>query len=270
MVLLIFIFFTGLCWGSFLNVIAYRILHDKKFFTARSQCPSCHKIISWYDNIPLVSWILLRGRCRSCQAPISWLYPFIELVTGLVLIGLVLVLFDTLILSILSEGENVSKDVILGFSAYLIFFSALIAATRTDLELMLIPQCFSMWLVPLGLAAAYFDLLYISFLESMIGAFFGYFLLFIVAWFFKKATGKDGLGVGDMELLALIGSFLGPIGVWFSLMIGSFSGLLIGVILLLITKKGGMSRIPFGPFLALGAALYFFFEPQLLSFLLIN
>ena len=234
------LFLVFLCWGSFLNVVAYRLTYDIPFFKKRSQCPLCGKIIPWYDNIPVVSWILLRARCRFCSAAISFLYPFIELASGIIFTALYFV------------GKLTP--------ATFIFTSALLVAVRTDLQAMVIPQIVSLWLVPVGVAMSFLGLTGIFGFESILGAALGYGVLWGMASLFRVLTKKDGLGVGDMELLAMIGSFLGPLGVWFSLMIGSVSGVLIGGGYLLVTKKGPNERIPFGPFLALGAILYLFFK----------
>jgi leader peptidase (prepilin peptidase)/N-methyltransferase len=131
---------------------------------------------------------------------------------------------------------------------------------------MLIPQLCTLWLVPVGIIASYFGFTFISLTSSITGAVLGYGLLWLIAFLFKFFTKRDGVGVGDMELLAMIGSFLGPVGVWFSLMIGSFTGLFLGVIYLLISKKGRFTRIPFGPFLVLGAILYFLFDQKIIFF----
>jgi len=238
-----------LCWGSFLNVVAYRSICDIPFFAKRSVCPYCKNIIFWYDNIPILSWFFLRGKCRHCKKSISYLYPFIEILTVVILTSL---LFKV--------------DDILSFWVFFLFFSALIVSTRTDLQAMVIPQIFSLWLVPVGIVFAFFDLLNITVLQSLGGAVLGYGGLWLIAKIFKVITKKEGLGVGDMELLAMIGAFLGPVGVWFSLFIGSFSGLLIAGGYLLLTKKSKETKIPFGPFLALGATIYFFFNEYLVCF----
>lgn len=149
--------------------------------------------------------------------------------------------------------------------AYIIFISALIAATRTDLEAMVIPELFTIWLVPFGILCSYAGLTNITAFGSIMGACIGYGLLWVVARGFKFLTHKEGMGVGDMELLAMIGSFLGPIGVWMSVMIASLSGLIVGSIYLAISGKDRTSRIPFGPFLALGAVIYFFFDAWLVE-----
>ena len=153
------------------------------------------------------------------------------------------------------------------FISHFIFFSALIVATRTDLEALVIPQIFSLWLVPVGILFSYLNFTEITFLQSFIGAILGYAGLWIVAKLFKFFTKKEGLGIGDMELLAMIGAFLGPFGIWFTILIGSFTGLLISGFYILITKKDRYTQIPFGPFLALGATIYFFFKDFLISYL---
>lgn len=252
-------FIIALCWGSFLNVIAYRLTFDKPFFTKRSYCPKCNALIAWYDNIPLISWIVLRGKCRSCKSPISILYPFIELLTGIIGTALWFNIFPCSFTAILLPT----------FFAYTLFFSALIVATRTDLEAMIIPQIVSLWLVPLGLLFAYSQIINITIYESIFGTIIGYGSLWLIAKIFKFLTKKDGLGIGDMELLALIGAFLGPLAIWASVLIGSISGLIVGGSYLIISKGNRSTRIPFGPFLALGATLFFFFEAQIINLLLL-
>ncbi len=153
--------------------------------------------------------------------------------------------------------------------AYGFFFSALIIAVRTDFEAMVIPQLFSIFLVPVGITCAALGFLPISFQTSVMGACFGYGILWTVAKIFTYATGKDGIGVGDIELLALIGSFSGPSGVWISLMLASIVGTLCGGIYLAVTGQGKTTKIPFGPFLVLGAVGYVLFASSFLNVLLI-
>jgi leader peptidase (prepilin peptidase)/N-methyltransferase len=174
---------------------------------------------------------------------------------------------------LLNVDITVLKDALLAnaaqsFGVYMIFVSALIVASRTDLESLLIPQLFTLWMIPLGLLAAYLQLIPLSIMQSISGAALGYGILWLIALVFKRCTGKEGLGVGDMELLAMIGSFLGPIGVWISLAVGSFVGLFVGSIYLALSGKDRTTRIPFGPFLALGALAYLLIGNKLTFFLL--
>lgn len=251
-----------LCWGSFLNVIAVRLVNQIPFFTKRSMCPFCNQIIVWYDNIPILSWILLKSKCRFCKKYISILYPFIEILTSILMTFLFLKIFYFNNCFIFEESN------ILYFVSYFIFFTALIVAVRTDMQALVIPQIFSLWLIPFGLGFSFFNFIYISFSNSLVGAILGYGSLWLTAIIFKKITKKEGLGVGDMELLGMIGSFLGIIGVWVTLLIGSLSGLMIGLSYILITKQNKFTKIPFGPFLVFGAIIYFFFKSFFVRFLL--
>lgn len=249
MIFVIWLFLVFLCWGSFLNVVAYRLTYERPFFAPRSYCPSCLSTIVWYDNIPVFSWFLLRGKCRACRRPVSWLYPAIELASGLLLTSVYFLTPD-----------------LLTFFAYFIMFSALLVATRTDLQAMVIPQLVTIWLIPVGVIASLIGASNLIVIESVLGALLGYGVLWLVGYVFKRVTKRDGIGVGDMELLGMIGAFLGPIGVWFSLLIGSLVGLVLGGGYLFVGGRGRDARIPFGPFLALGATIFFFFQRPLIAF----
>lgn len=250
---------VSLCWGSFLAATAYRIACDKPLMRPRSHCTHCDHLIAWYDNIPVISWIILRGACRHCKQSISPYYPFIELSTMVTMTSLFLKIFKPYFYT--AQSLFLCIHPLLSFLAYSLFFSALIISTATDLIAMVIPQCATLWLIPMGTAAAYFNIISISPLDSVIGTVAGYGALWFTAKLFTWFTKKEGLGIGDMELLAMIGSFTGPIGIWIGLMLGSLSGMILGGGYLVVTKKGHSARIPFGPFLALGAVLYFFFGP---------
>ncbi len=231
-------------------MLGYRLISQESLLIPRSFCPQCKQIIAWYDNIPLFSWILLKQKCRSCSASISWLYPFIELVTTLV--------FCSLFVFVPSHY----------WWAYGLFFSALLVTIRTDCETLLISRFVTLFIVPLGFLLSYFQLLPISVVDSMLGAASAYAWLYLVGWVFHKFTGKIGLGQGDFELMAFIGSFLGIIGWWFSLLLGSLLGSVIGISYLVLSGQSRNTKIPFGPFLALGAILFVFFKEMLLSYVL--
>ena len=283
--LVFLILICGLCWGSFLNVVAHRLARQTTLFTLRSRCPHCSQVIVWYDNIPVLSYLFLRGKCRLCKQSISFLYPLIELLTGMLFVCLLLhVTYEQhYFVSLLSHfgdfidnngaGEVVRFYALLGhqlqyrFIVSLLFFSALIVALRTDLEAMVIPQCASIWLVPAWIILSWGGYMDISWRESMVGAILGYGILWLIAFIFKKMAHKEGMGVGDMELLAMIGAFLGPIGAWITLLFASIVGFLAGVLYLIIAHKNRGTRIPFGPFLVVGAIFYFFFKTTINAFL---
>lgn len=239
-----------LCWGSFLNVAGYRLIIGKSLIFPRSSCPRCGSLIAWYDNIPLLSWFLLRGACRSCRQPISFLYPFIEYVS--------LLFFFLLALS----------DASVYFFGYALFFSALIITIRSDLETMLISRLVTVYLIPLALALSFFEYLPITVGESLLGALVGYAALYIPARLYLYFTGNEGMGQGDLELLAMIGSFLGPIGCWMTLMMGSCLGAFFGALYVFIWTKDRSTIIPFGPFLAFAAMLVVLLGESILFFLL--
>jgi len=245
--LVLFLFLIFLCWGSFLNVVAHRSIAGVPFLKKRSMCPNCQNLIPWYYNIPVFSFLVLRGKCACCKKGISWLYPFIEVLTAVFMTPLVFYVHGPF-----------------QFLAYFVFFSALIVSTRTDFQAMVIPQIFTLWLVPFALLFAFYGLLRITFLWSVLGAVFGYGILWLVAALFKFFTKKEGLGVGDMELLCLIGAFMGPLCVWTTIFVASISGLVYSLFIFRVCPK----KIPFGPFLALGAVLYFFFQDFFIAFLL--
>jgi leader peptidase (prepilin peptidase) / N-methyltransferase len=228
--------------GSFLNVIAYRLTHDIPFFAPRSQCPHCTTQLAWYDLIPLFSWLWLHGRCRYCSRPISKLYPCIELLTVTIM---------TLVIITINQHY---------WAAYILFFSALIVTIRTDLETMLISRYVTLALVPIGFLLSYYHFLPLTLLSSIQGALFGYGILWLIRASFHLLTGKIGIGQGDLDLMAFIGAFTGTIGCWASLSIGSIIGAFIGSAYLIIAKQSKTCPLPFGPFLALGACIYLFFQ----------
>ncbi len=239
-----------LCWGSFLNVLAFRLIQGRSVLYPRSQCPACSTQLAWYDLIPLISWFKLRGKCRSCSAPISALYPFIELLTA--------VLFSLLIFLVPTPY----------IPAYALFFSALIVTIRSDLETMLISRFVTLFLIPVGFALSYTQLLPINLTQSALGTILGFGFLSIISHSFLWLTGKEGIGQGDIELLAFIGSFTGAAGCWISLLFGSVFGSLVGGVYMMVTRPSASLKIPFGPFLAFCAIGFLLFQKQLIQLLL--
>lgn len=245
---LVFTALIGLCLGSFLHALAHRIAFEKPLFRRRSHCPHCDTLITWYHNIPVISWLTLGGRCHKCKSIISWIYPCVELITA---IGLIFVWHYMPLPSVWSK------------LIYSMFVAALVISTATDLHTMTIPQVASLWVAPVGIAAAVFSMLRINTLHSILGAVIGYISLWLINMVFKKIRGMDGIGIGDMELFCMIGAFIGPLGLWHTLLIASISGSIVGGAISLFNKQTTPLAVPFGPFLALGALCHLFFAPTI-------
>jgi leader peptidase (prepilin peptidase) / N-methyltransferase len=238
-----------LCWGSFLNVVACRLIASKSLL-GRSQCPHCHTTLRWYQLIPVFSWFVLKGRCGFCSKPISWLYPAIELLTAIALTAL-FVTYD-----------------LTTFFAYFVFVSALIVTVRTDSEHLLIARIMSIGLIPAALAFQMLGILPLSFFEMAMGAVLGYGSLWTLKTIFWHIRKQEGIGGGDLELLAGIGSFVGPMGVLMTLLLGSILGSAVGGLALLTRPQTvGKLKLPFGAFMALAAITYLIFQQQLLELL---
>lgn len=246
-VLVIYSALFGLILGSFVNVCIYRIPLKKSIVFPPSSCPSCGERIKFYDNIPLISYVFLLGKCRHCRTPLAWHYPFVETVTGLLSVAL-----------FIKYGPSYQ------YFLYLLFSASLVAISLIDLQHQIIPDVISLPGIIAGLAASFLpgD---ISFLDSLIGAIAGGGSLYLVAVVYERITGKDGMGGGDIKLLAMIGAWLGWKSLHFIILTSSLAGVVVGVPCLLLTGKGLRVRIPFGPFLALGALLCLFFGDDIMN-----
>jgi len=242
----VFAFVFGLALGSFLNVCIYRVPLKKSIVRPPSSCPNCGAGIRFYDNIPVISYILLLGRCRHCRTRISPRYPLVEFITGL----LSLALFIEFGLSV--------KTIFL-----FLFTAALIVIAFIDLQHKIIPDVISLPGILLGLAFSFFPSSGISPVDALIGVVGGGGFLYLVGTAFEKVTGREGMGGGDVKLLAMIGAWMGWKALPFIVLISSLSGAVIGGVSLVISRQGVRSRIPFGPFLALGAFVFLFFENEI-------
>jgi leader peptidase (prepilin peptidase)/N-methyltransferase len=246
-------FLVGLALGSFLNVVATRLPLGEQFWTGRSRCPHCRTPLPWYDNLPLLSYFRLKGRCRFCGAAISRRYPLLELAGGLLALALWLRFPWSPLLF-----------------AYGPFGGALLVLSAIDLEHRLLPNTITYPGIILGLALS-LVLPHLSFIEAFLGALFGGGFFFLTGWLYERITGKRGMGGGDVKLLAMIGAFLGvtslPYIIFASAALGTLAGL--GLILAAKGEGGGWrtTRIPFGPFLAAGALLYLFLGDELVKLL---
>lgn len=247
--LYLIVFAFGLSVGSFLNVCIYRIPLNISIAKGRSFCPYCKAKIAWFDNIPLLSFIFLRAKCRYCNQPISRIYPTVELLTGLLFV-----------LSFWKFGLSWQ------FFSAVILLSALIVISFIDLKHQIIPDLISLPGILLGLI---FSLLIPGFhwLNSLIGVLVGGVFFYLMAWGGQALFKKESLGGGDIKLAAMLGAFLGWQKLIVVLFLSSLLGALVGLILMLTLKNFREKRIiPFGPFLALASVLALFLGDRLIAF----
>jgi leader peptidase (prepilin peptidase)/N-methyltransferase len=241
------VFIFGLCIGSFLNVCIYRLPESKSIVQPRSMCPHCGALIRFYDNIPILSYIALKGKCRHCSASIAFRYPVVELISGVFALGVYL-----------KYGIRLETPI------YYAFIATLLVITFIDIDHQIIPDVITLPGIPIFFAAS-FALKQISFVESILGILAGGGSLFLVAWLYHLLTKKEGMGGGDIKLLAMIGAVIGWKGVLFTIFVASAVGTLAGMLIMLKTRKTMKLAVPFGPFLAIGGITYILFGPQLIN-----
>ncbi len=231
-------FALGTIVGSFLNVCIHRIPREASIVHPGSRCPACEAPIAPYDNVPLVSYLMLKGRCRKCGRPISARYPLVELLTG----GIFLLCFRV-------AGISVELPALLAFSCLLVVISFI------DIDFRIIPYRLSLGGLGLGLA---FSPLRpsLGFVHAVVGALLGCGLIYAIKKSYELLRKGEGMGGGDIWLLGMIGAFCGMKGVLFSLVGGSVIGCLVGIPMMLAEGEGIKYAIPFGPFLSAGAFLY--------------
>ncbi len=257
----------GLCVGSFLNVVIHRLpkMMEQEWHTQcaelrgetasteasltlarpRSRCPSCGHQITAHENIPVVSYLLLRGRCSNCATPISVRYPIIETLTAL-----------------LSAYATCHFGPSLPTVGALLLIWALIALTVIDFDTQLLPDSITLPLLWLGLAFNLFGT-YVDLPSAVIGAMVGYLSLWSVFWLFKLATGKEGMGYGDFKLLAALGAWLGWQMLPVVVLLSSVVGATVGIGLIISSRHGRNTPIPFGPYLAIAGLIALFWGARL-------
>jgi leader peptidase (prepilin peptidase) / N-methyltransferase len=237
----------GVIVGSFLNVCIYRLPRHEWVIWPGSHCPSCGNPIAWYDNIPLISYLLLLGRCRTCGAPISLRYPIVEAANA---VGYLAILWHF--------GLNEMSVL------YAALYSALIVVAGTDLSHKIIPNVITYPGIVVGLLGAV-TVLPVGIVNSLLGIAVGGGLLWGLAWASPYLFGKEGMGGGDIKLLAMIGVFLGWKPALLTIMIGSLIGSVVGITLMAARIIKRDEYIPFGPFLVAGAVLSMFFAQPILA-----
>ena len=224
----------GLLIGSFLNAVIHRVPRKQSIVSPGSQCPSCGYALRWYDNIPILSYVMLGGRCRRCRKPISIRYPIVELITAAVFVAHYFVFGWTPLLAV-----------------RLLFAASLVALFAIDLEHHLLPDVITLPGIVVGLVASVF--LPPGAVESLIGILIGGGVLWLIGEAYFRYSGEEGMGGGDVKMLAMIGAFLGWKLVLVTLVLSSVAGSVLGLMIIAI-KRGSMKyALPFGTFLALGA-----------------
>jgi len=266
------VFVFGLLVGSFLNVVILRLPRRLLFewrgqcrelleieqpgeetppslVTSRSRCPKCNQMIAWYDNIPVISWLVLKMRCRHCSEPIAWRYPVVELTTAVLSVIVILALGPT------AEGL-----------AALVLTWSLIAATGIDFDHHLLPDQITLPLLWLGLLLNLWLGLFASLEDAVIGAAAGYGLLWGVYHLFKLLTGKEGMGFGDFKLLAALGAWMGWQYLALIVLLASLVGAVVGLILMALARHGRDVPIAFGPYLAAAGWIALLWGDPIISF----
>jgi leader peptidase (prepilin peptidase) / N-methyltransferase len=230
----VYVTLLGLMFGSFMNVCIYRLPRGLSPVRPRSGCPHCGHLIAWYENIPVVSYLVLRGRCRKCRVAISPMYPIVEFITGAVFLA-----------SYLYYGPSALLIVRLAFAW------AMIALFIIDYQHQILPNVITIPGIAVGILANV--LAGPGWIASIIGAAVGAGTLFAIAEIYYRVRHEEGLGMGDVKMLGMIGAFLGWKLVLLTLVIASFLGSIVGVFVLISRKESLKYAMPFGTFLAVGA-----------------
>ena len=243
-------FVLGCIWGSFSNVCIYRLPNDQSVVKGRSFCPSCKDQIKWYDNIPFLSFIFLKGKCRNCSNKISsqyFLVEFISAISFVIIYHLYGISITTLLLIILS-----------------IFF---IIIFFIDLKHFIIPNELTFPLMFIGFVKSFEpnlnQTIFPNYINSLIGGVFGYLIIWLIIFFYKKVRNKEGMGLGDAKLMAVVGFWFGWASIPFTIFISSFVALIFNVPSLLKKNKNMSTQIPFGPYIIIGCIIYVSFANQI-------
>ncbi len=237
---------VGAIAGSFLNVVIHRVPRGESIVSPRSHCPSCGRVLRPWENVPLLAFIWLRGRCAGCGTRIPFRYPLVEALTA----GL-----------FAAVGARFGFGPALPF--LLFFVGSLVAVAWIDLDARIIPDAISLGGLGIGLVASFF--LPVTLPSALLGAIIGGGTLWLLAAAYRKATGVDGMGGGDIKLAAMIGAFLGPGSVLFTLFLASVLGVAVGGALMLAGRAGRRTALPFGTFLAPAAVVSLFAAPVLFA-----
>ena len=250
---IIFFIVIGGLWGSFANVCIYRLPINKNIALGRSYCTNCKKKISWFDNIPVLSYLILRSKCRNCKKKISFQYFLVELL-GILNFTVIYLLFGITLTTILL--------IILSLAFLIIFF--------IDLRHYIIPNSITYPMMILGFIKSFdpnLNSIFPNYMNSLIGGIFGYAMIWSIIYFYKQIKKKDGMGLGDAKLFAVIGFWFGWISIPFIIFLSSIIALIYVLPDLLKNSKKMSSQIPFGPFIIIGTIFYLVFQDYFVQLL---
>ena len=251
---ILFIIILGGLWGSFANVCIVRLPKDKGVVAGRSSCPKCKKEILWYDNIPIISFFLLQGKCRKCKKDISFQYVVVELLSIISFLS-IYYLYGLSLTTLLL--------IILSLAFIIIFF--------IDLKHFIIPDIITYPMMVLGFLKSFdpnLNEIFPNYIFSLIGGIFGYGIIWSIIYFYKQVKKKDGMGLGDAKLLAVIGFWFGLDAIPFIIFLSSTTALLSVVPDLIKKTKKLSTQIPFGPYIIIGNLIFLVFESKLKFFVI--
>ena len=241
------VFLLGLVVGSFLNVLIHRLPRGESVVFPGSHCPACGAPIRAYDNVPVLSWLLLRGRCRACRAPIAARYPAIELANAVLWVGVFL----------RAPGWA-------DFATGAFLSSACLALLAIDAEFRILPDRITLTGIAVGIVLSFFSQLRTP-LSAVGGAALGAGGLYLLAFLWEKLRGVEAMGMGDVKMLGMVGALLGVPGVVLTVLLASVAGSLVGLVLVLAKRGSLQTALPFGVFLSLGAIAAFFWGPAIVE-----
>ena len=271
-----FSFWLGACIASFLNVVIWRVPRGESIVSPPSHCPKCGAPIKWWQNIPILSWLALRGKCSSCRAPISPRYIFVETLGGC--------LFLAAFLHFIADGNRTYVSIAINLTLWWIWISLMIVGSLIDYDHKLLPDFVTVGGMLLGVA--YWTLFSLSFknfaLEfsnlkmylplawSLAGLAFGFGLMWLVRWLGSKAFKREAMGMGDVLLMGAVGALFGPVAVLATVMLSSVAGSIVGLGMILASKVklGRFVAIPYGPYICLGCLAWMFFGQELVTWYL--
>lgn len=281
-ILAVYSFITGAFIASFLNVVIWRVPRGESIVSPPSHCPKCGAAVRWWQNIPILSWLALRGKCANCRAPISPRYILVELLGGLLFLAAFLHLFGGAgkpVVAPFGQVSHVQGLVVL--IVWWIWISLMIVGSFIDFDHKLLPDFTTVggmalgvahWaLVSAGTRNFAFDFsdvrMYLPLAFSVSGLVFGFGLLWLVRWLGSKAFGREAMGMGDVFLMGAVGALFGPVAVLVTLILSSVFGSIVGLSLIALSKAriGRFVEIPYGPYICLGCLAWMFFGPRLVS-----